>query len=105
MEAKEKGVVLDADAEAFLADVECVAHYDDSLAITTTTAFEVSHEDAYDSDVEEAPHVATSFMANLTGTSTERAPTMTLIFTQRLLQPRAVLCKSLEAKVGRLDSI
>nr|GFA14420.1 hypothetical protein [Tanacetum cinerariifolium] len=82
MEAKEKGVVLDADAEAFLADVECAAHYDDSLAITTTTAFEVSHEDAYDSDVEEAPHAATSFMANLTGTSTERAPAMTLIFTQ-----------------------
>ncbi|GJS01246.1 retrovirus-related pol polyprotein from transposon TNT 1-94 [Tanacetum coccineum] len=40
------------------------------LAITTTTAFEVSHEDAYDSDVDEAPHAAAAFMANLTGTST-----------------------------------
>nr|GEW82277.1 hypothetical protein [Tanacetum cinerariifolium] len=66
-----KGVALDAKAEAFLADVECTAHYDDSLAITTTTRFEVSHEDAYDSDVDEAPHVAVAFMANLTGTSTE----------------------------------
>nr|GEU42471.1 protein phosphatase 2C 70 [Tanacetum cinerariifolium] len=56
MEAKEKGVALDAKAEAFLADVECTAHYDDSLAITTTTAFEVIHEDAYDSDLDEAPH-------------------------------------------------
>nr|GEV25745.1 hypothetical protein [Tanacetum cinerariifolium] len=70
MEAKEKGVVLDAEAEAFLANVECTAHYDDSLAITTTTSFEVSHEDAYDFDVDEAPHVAATFMAKLTGTST-----------------------------------
>nr|GEV82583.1 hypothetical protein [Tanacetum cinerariifolium] len=70
MEAKEKGVVLDAKAKAFLVDVECTAHYDDSLAITTTTAFEVSHKDAYDSDVDEAPHAAAAFMANLTGTST-----------------------------------
>nr|GEY13558.1 hypothetical protein [Tanacetum cinerariifolium] len=66
MESKEKGVVLDAEAEAFLADVECTAHYDDLLAITTTTTFEVSHEDAYDYDVDEAPHAATTFMANLT---------------------------------------
>nr|GEU64255.1 hypothetical protein [Tanacetum cinerariifolium] len=70
MEAKEKGVIMDAKAEAFLADVECTAHYDDSLAITTTTAFEVSHKDAYDSDVDEAPHAAATFMANLTGIST-----------------------------------
>nr|GEV34172.1 hypothetical protein [Tanacetum cinerariifolium] len=67
---KKKGVVLDAEAEAFLADVQCTAHYDDSLAITTTTAFEVSHEDAYDFDVDEASHTAVAFMANLTGTST-----------------------------------
>ncbi|GJX28205.1 hypothetical protein Tco_0236284 [Tanacetum coccineum] len=70
MEAKEKGAILDAEAEAFLADVECIASYAESLAITTTTAFEVSHEDAYDSDVDEAPHAAATFMANLTGTST-----------------------------------
>ncbi|GKG22626.1 hypothetical protein Tco_0387929, partial [Tanacetum coccineum] len=38
----------------------------------TTTAFELSHEDAYDSDVDEAPHAAAAFMANLmqTGSST-----------------------------------
>nr|GEV10907.1 hypothetical protein [Tanacetum cinerariifolium]GEW89371.1 hypothetical protein [Tanacetum cinerariifolium] len=66
MVAKEKGVALDA--KAFLADVECIAHYDDSLSITTTTTFEVSHEDAYDSDVDEAPHAAAAFMANLTVT-------------------------------------
>ncbi|GKF45890.1 hypothetical protein Tco_0135692, partial [Tanacetum coccineum] len=42
------------------------------LAITTTTAFEVSHEDAYDSDVDEAPHASAAFIANLmqTGPST-----------------------------------
>ncbi|GJV80245.1 putative ribonuclease H-like domain-containing protein [Tanacetum coccineum] len=65
MEAKEKGAILDAEAEAFLADVECTASYAEPLAITTTTAFEVSHEDAYDSDVDEAPHAAAAFMANL----------------------------------------
>ncbi|GJU24221.1 trichome birefringence-like protein 2 [Tanacetum coccineum] len=70
MEAKEKGAILDAEAEAFLADVECTSPYVEPLAITTTTAFEVSHEDAYDSDVDEAPHAAAAFMANLTGTST-----------------------------------
>ncbi|GJT51396.1 hypothetical protein Tco_0977553 [Tanacetum coccineum] len=72
MEAKEKGVILDAEAEAFLADVECTTPYAEPLAITTTTAFEVSHEDAYDSDVDEAPHAAATFMANLmqTGPST-----------------------------------
>nr|GEV45843.1 integrase, catalytic region, zinc finger, CCHC-type, peptidase aspartic, catalytic [Tanacetum cinerariifolium] len=56
MEAKGKGVVLDAEAEAFLADVECTVAYAKPLAITTTTTFEVSHEDAYDSDVDEAPY-------------------------------------------------
>ncbi|GJS36334.1 hypothetical protein Tco_0534716 [Tanacetum coccineum] len=46
--------------------------YSEPLAITTTTAFEVSHEDAYDSDVDKAPHAAATFMANLmqTGPST-----------------------------------
>ncbi|GJU71092.1 hypothetical protein Tco_1262497 [Tanacetum coccineum] len=53
MEAKEKGAILDAEAEAFLADVEYTTPYAKPLAITTTMAFEVSHEDAYDSDVDE----------------------------------------------------
>ncbi|GJR36543.1 integrase, catalytic region, zinc finger, CCHC-type containing protein [Tanacetum coccineum] len=35
MEAKEKGTVLDAEAEAFLADVECTAPYDQPLALWT----------------------------------------------------------------------
>nr|GEV29886.1 hypothetical protein [Tanacetum cinerariifolium] len=69
MEAKEKGAVLDAEAEAFLADVECTAPYDQPLAITTTNIFEVSHEDAYDSDVDEGPHAAAAFMANLSSIS------------------------------------
>nr|GEV16377.1 hypothetical protein [Tanacetum cinerariifolium] len=58
------------EAEAFLAGVECTAHYDDSLSITTTTTFKVSHEDAYDSNVDEAPHAVAAFITNLTGTST-----------------------------------
>nr|GEW81701.1 retrovirus-related Pol polyprotein from transposon TNT 1-94 [Tanacetum cinerariifolium] len=72
MEAKEKGAVLDVEAEAFLADVEYTVCYAEPLAITTTTAFEVSHADAYDSDVNEGPHAAASFLANLkqTGPST-----------------------------------
>nr|GEY04121.1 reverse transcriptase domain-containing protein [Tanacetum cinerariifolium] len=56
-------------AKAFLADVECTTHYDDSLAITTTIIFEVIHEDGYESDVDEAPHATIEFMANLTGSN------------------------------------
>nr|GEV47357.1 hypothetical protein [Tanacetum cinerariifolium] len=72
MEAKEKGAVLDAEAEAFLANMEYTVSYAEPLTITTTTTFEVSHEDAYDSDVDEGPHAAAAFMANLkqTGPST-----------------------------------
>ncbi|GKB95798.1 hypothetical protein Tco_0981935 [Tanacetum coccineum] len=69
MEAKEKGAVLDIEAEAFLADVECTDLYDQPLPITTTNMFKVSHEDAYDSDVDEGPHGAAAFMANLSSTS------------------------------------
>ncbi|GJS52720.1 retrovirus-related pol polyprotein from transposon TNT 1-94 [Tanacetum coccineum] len=69
MEAKEKGIILDAEAEAFLAYVECTVPYAEPLAITTTTTFEVSHEDAYDIDVDEGPHAAAAFMANLMQTS------------------------------------
>ncbi|GJX70520.1 retrovirus-related pol polyprotein from transposon TNT 1-94 [Tanacetum coccineum] len=74
MEAKEKGDVLDAEAEAFLADVECTAPYDQPQALTTTNMFQANHEDAYDSDVDEAdvdegPNAAVVFMANLSSTS------------------------------------
>nr|GEV99705.1 hypothetical protein [Tanacetum cinerariifolium] len=74
MEAKKKGTILDAEAEAFLADVEYTVFYAEPLAITTTTAFEVNHEDAYDYDVDEGPHAAAAFMANLmqTGPSTRK---------------------------------
>nr|GFC97962.1 hypothetical protein [Tanacetum cinerariifolium] len=58
MKAKERGKVLDVEAEAFLADVECVEPYDEPLAITTTLAFNVDHENTYDSDVDEDPHAA-----------------------------------------------
>nr|GEV86296.1 hypothetical protein [Tanacetum cinerariifolium] len=37
MEAKEKGAILDAEAEAFLADIEYTVPYVEPLAITTTT--------------------------------------------------------------------
>nr|GEX76065.1 hypothetical protein [Tanacetum cinerariifolium] len=68
MQAKEKGAVLDAEAEAFLADVECTVPYDQPLALTTTNLFEANHEDAYDSDMDEGPHASTAFMANLSST-------------------------------------
>nr|GEU95986.1 hypothetical protein [Tanacetum cinerariifolium] len=60
---------LDAEAEAFLANVECTSHYDQPLEITTTNIFEVIHEDAYDSDVDEGNHATAAFMANLSSTS------------------------------------
>nr|GFC85872.1 hypothetical protein [Tanacetum cinerariifolium] len=68
MKAKERGEVLDAEAKAFLADVECDEPYDEPLAITTKTAFNVDHENAYDSNVDEDPYAAAAFMANLTST-------------------------------------
>ncbi|GJU34343.1 hypothetical protein Tco_1182697 [Tanacetum coccineum] len=64
MEAKEKGATLDAEAEAFLANVECTAPYDQPLAMTTTNIFEINHKDAYDSDIDEGPNAAAAFMAN-----------------------------------------
>nr|GEX94294.1 hypothetical protein [Tanacetum cinerariifolium] len=60
--------MLDAEAEAFFADVECTAPYDQPLALTTTNLFETNHEDAYDSDVDEGPHASAAFMANLSST-------------------------------------
>ncbi|GJV95697.1 retrovirus-related pol polyprotein from transposon TNT 1-94 [Tanacetum coccineum] len=39
------------------------APYDQPLAITTTNMFEVSHEDAYDSNVDEGPHTAAAVFA------------------------------------------
>ncbi|GKG34291.1 hypothetical protein Tco_0436987, partial [Tanacetum coccineum] len=36
----EKGDVLDAEAEAFLADVDCTAPYDQPQALTTTKALQ-----------------------------------------------------------------
>ncbi|GJY77611.1 putative reverse transcriptase domain, ribonuclease H-like domain, aspartic peptidase domain protein [Tanacetum coccineum] len=74
MEAKEKGDVLDAEAEAFLADVECTAPYDQPQALTTTNMFQANHEDAYDSDVDEGPNAAAAFMANLSSTSATNNP-------------------------------
>nr|GFB83919.1 hypothetical protein [Tanacetum cinerariifolium] len=68
MQAKEKGAVLDAEAEAFLADVECTTPYDQPLVLTTTNLFEANHEDTYDSDVDEGPHASIAFMANLSTT-------------------------------------
>nr|GFB05463.1 hypothetical protein [Tanacetum cinerariifolium] len=65
MQAKVKEAVLDAEAEAFLADVECTAPYDRPLALTTTKLFEANHKDAYDSDMDEGPHASAAFMANL----------------------------------------
>nr|GEU55322.1 hypothetical protein [Tanacetum cinerariifolium] len=66
--AKGKGAVLDAEAEAFLADVECTAAYDQPLALTTTNLFKANHKDAYDSDVDEGPHASVAFMVNLSST-------------------------------------
>nr|GEX87269.1 hypothetical protein [Tanacetum cinerariifolium] len=69
MQVKEKGAMLDVEAEAFLADVECTAPYDQPLALTTTNLFEANHEDAYDSNVDEGPHASTAFMDNLSSIS------------------------------------
>nr|GFC70379.1 hypothetical protein [Tanacetum cinerariifolium] len=64
LNAQEKGEVLDAEAEAFLADVECTAPYEGQLARTTTNMFQANHEDAYDSDVDDGLDASIAFMAN-----------------------------------------
>ncbi|GJS16394.1 integrase, catalytic region, zinc finger, CCHC-type containing protein [Tanacetum coccineum] len=51
MEAKEKGDVLDAEAEAFLADVDCTAPYDQPQALLTHTFLQANHGGCIDSDV------------------------------------------------------
>nr|GFB51387.1 retrovirus-related Pol polyprotein from transposon TNT 1-94 [Tanacetum cinerariifolium] len=66
IEAKEKGATLDTEAEAFLTNVECTTPYNEPLEMTTTNMFQASHEDAYDSDVDEGPNANVAFMANLT---------------------------------------
>nr|GEY83452.1 hypothetical protein [Tanacetum cinerariifolium] len=71
LQAKENGAVLDAEAEAFLADVECTVPLAEPLALTTTNMFQVNHEDAYDSDVDDEPNAATTFMANLSSISSQ----------------------------------
>nr|GEX31149.1 hypothetical protein [Tanacetum cinerariifolium] len=68
LDAKDRGVILDAEAEAFLVDVECTEPYDESLALTTTIAFQVNYEDVYDSDIDDGPHAGAAFMANLSST-------------------------------------
>ncbi|GJS42661.1 hypothetical protein Tco_0567704 [Tanacetum coccineum] len=57
-EAKEKGDVLDAVADAFLADCRNAPQpYDQPQALTTTTCFKANSEDGgYDSDVDEGPN-------------------------------------------------
>ncbi|GJR30157.1 integrase, catalytic region, zinc finger, CCHC-type containing protein [Tanacetum coccineum] len=106
MEAKEKGTVLDVEAEAFLADVECTAPYDQPLAITTTNMFEVSHEDAYDSDIDEGPHVAAAFMANLSSTSGTNSATTSKVNEYQLhSEVQDVLTKVSSAPPGEISMI
>nr|GEV78659.1 hypothetical protein [Tanacetum cinerariifolium] len=69
LQAKENGVVLDVEAEAFFADVECTIPLAEPLTLTTTNMFQVNHEDAYDSDVDDEPNTAAAFMENLSSIS------------------------------------
>nr|GFB07065.1 hypothetical protein [Tanacetum cinerariifolium] len=63
--------VLDAEAEAFLANVECTIPLAEPLALTTTNIIQVNHEDAYDSDVDDEPNTSAAFMANLSSSSSQ----------------------------------
>nr|GFB64464.1 hypothetical protein [Tanacetum cinerariifolium] len=63
-----KGEVLDAEAEAFLADVECTSPYEGQLVMTTINMFQANHKDAYDSDVDDGPDASIAFMAKFSST-------------------------------------
>ncbi|GJY11181.1 hypothetical protein Tco_0379366 [Tanacetum coccineum] len=93
MEAKEKGVILDAEAKAFMADVECTTPYAKPLAITTTTAFEVSHEDAYDSDVDDLHKSALGHRNPLVYDSEETLVQAEVSRTKMLERMKDPLCK------------
>nr|GFB45510.1 hypothetical protein [Tanacetum cinerariifolium] len=71
LQAKENGAVLYAEAEAFLANVECNVPLAKPLTLTTTNMFQVNHEDAYDSDMDDEPNAAAAFMANLLSSSSQ----------------------------------
>nr|GFB04858.1 retrovirus-related Pol polyprotein from transposon TNT 1-94 [Tanacetum cinerariifolium] len=71
LQAKENGAVLDAEAEAFLANVECTVPLAEPFALTTTNMLQVNHEDDYDSDVDDEPNAAAAFMANLSSSSSQ----------------------------------
>nr|GEY05516.1 hypothetical protein [Tanacetum cinerariifolium] len=107
MEAKEKGAVLDVEAEAFLADVKCTAPYDQPLAIMTINIFEVSHEDAYDSDVNEGPHAASAFMANFSSTGGTNDTTIVQRNKRNaeLEQENVLLKSNLSQKVESINSL
>nr|GEW75277.1 hypothetical protein [Tanacetum cinerariifolium] len=62
LQANENGAVLDVEAEAFLADVECTVPLAEPLALTTTNMFQVNHEDAYDSNVDDEPNATAAFI-------------------------------------------
>nr|GEY96884.1 hypothetical protein [Tanacetum cinerariifolium] len=96
MEAKVKGAVLNVEVKAFLADVECTAPYDQPLAITTTNIFEVSHEDAYDSDIDEGPHATAAFMANLSFASGTNGATIS-----HVNEEQSMVNDSLRAELAR----
>ncbi|GJZ66817.1 reverse transcriptase domain-containing protein [Tanacetum coccineum] len=115
MEAKEKGTVLDAEAEAFLADVECTAPYDQPLAITTTNMFEVSHEGRVDSVIvdEGPPCTAAAFMANLSSTSgtndatTSHTNKLNALYSHLFLRgivPRTCLCVTAVDRATQITS-
>nr|GEW69917.1 integrase, catalytic region, zinc finger, CCHC-type, peptidase aspartic, catalytic [Tanacetum cinerariifolium] len=53
LQAKENGAVLDVEAEAFLADVECTVPLAEPLALTTTNMFQDEHLDSDDDSVHE----------------------------------------------------
>ncbi|GKA92998.1 reverse transcriptase domain-containing protein [Tanacetum coccineum] len=69
MEAKENGDVLDAKAEAFLADVECTAPYDQPQALTTTNMLQAQSRLLHMTQTWMKPNAAVAFMANLSSTS------------------------------------
>nr|GEX05315.1 retrovirus-related Pol polyprotein from transposon TNT 1-94 [Tanacetum cinerariifolium] len=90
------------EAKAFLADVECIAPYDQPLAITTTNIFEVSHENTYDSDVDEGPHAAAAFMANLSSTSGKNGATTSHV-NEEQLQGKKDTIKKLQTQINSMS--
>ncbi|GJW29767.1 hypothetical protein Tco_0046642 [Tanacetum coccineum] len=73
--------------------------------MATTNIFEVNHEDAYDSDVDEGPNAAAAFMANLSSISGTNGVTTRLVNEFKMFQLRYPSGHTVVSMITILDDL